>query len=227
MSGSCFIPHIINEVPCNILSSTRPFVDDLKMYRPLHNPTYDFHILQKDLDAFAKCSKLWQLNVSYEKKNAMCCITTIEMNVFSGHSVKFFLQEMVFATLLLFVIGPEIHQSLKCSAIAERSSKIAKCVLNALKHKYIEHCRNASVAYCQLIFESHTISLFSDIGLLENIQKPSLVLLSAKFFVVYMSLIILPGRKCSAWNQWNIASLNFAWFVVIKLCSGFPTTSFA
>lgn len=71
-----FLMYITN---VSYISGKKHFAGDLKIYRPLHGPAYDFHILQRNLDEFGKCSELRQLNVCHEKCHVHDIKQTAEM----------------------------------------------------------------------------------------------------------------------------------------------------
>uniref|UniRef100_A0A0M3IPT2 Reverse transcriptase domain-containing protein n=1 Tax=Ascaris lumbricoides TaxID=6252 RepID=A0A0M3IPT2_ASCLU len=56
----------INDVSDKISSVCKLFADDLKIYRPLHDPAADFHVLHSDLAVFGEWSKSRQLDVSHD-----------------------------------------------------------------------------------------------------------------------------------------------------------------
>lgn len=57
----------VDDFSDSFLSSIKSFADDFKIKHSLHDAACDFHILQRDLVALTKWSKLWQLNASHEK----------------------------------------------------------------------------------------------------------------------------------------------------------------
>ena len=61
----------INDIPRNITSNTKFFVDDMKVYRVLRDTKEDVQELQKDLPRLESWSNNWQLRFNTDKCEAM------------------------------------------------------------------------------------------------------------------------------------------------------------
>ena len=163
----------INDLPECIQSTCKIFADDVKIYRPLHDPGFDISILQADLIRLSDWSRTWQLGISYEKCKVLCfnfshdCPLCIDDHVLDSDASS--VRDL--GVLFTSDFGWKPH----CSCLCSKAFRIANCILRALSFKCILHFRKAFVAYCRPVLEYCTQiwspSTVSDICCVENIQK--------------------------------------------------------
>lgn len=101
----------------------------------LHDPAYDFRILQNDLRGFAKCSKLRQLNVSYEK----CLVLHSNLR----HKCFLKLEDAFFSTTsgvrdLDNTADPKLHCRLQSCTVDGKSLKIVDWLLRVSQHRHVD-----------------------------------------------------------------------------------------
>ena len=71
MLGPILFLIYINDISRNIMSSTKLFADDMKLYRTLRDTKKDVEELQKDLIRLESWSHVWQLKFNTDKCEAM------------------------------------------------------------------------------------------------------------------------------------------------------------
>ena len=69
--GTHFISHLYNDISRNIMSNTKLFADDMKVYRILRDTKKDIEEIQKDLTRLESWSNDWQLKFNTDKCEAM------------------------------------------------------------------------------------------------------------------------------------------------------------
>lgn len=175
----------VNDVSDKLSSACKLFADDLKIYRPLHDPAVDFYSLQKDLDTFSDWSKTWQLVISEHKCKVMhinfhheCALT---LDGFRLKPVEDGIRD------LGVKLRPDLDPSTQCTEVFSKAFRVANCILRSLQHRCLDHYRKAFIVYCRPILEycSQVWSPYEtkDILLVEKVQKNFTRMAFRKVFV--------------------------------------------
>lgn len=170
--GPLFFLLYINDLPEQLNSSCRLFADDLKIYRVLHEPAIDFHILRNDLLKLENWSKAWQLDISAEKSHVM--------HINFMHECPLYLCDSVLpCENVVRDLGVYISSDLKwhqhCSYLYRKAGAVSNFILRSLQYKTLENFRLAYVVYCRPILEYCTPvwspSTVVDKKLIEDVQR--------------------------------------------------------
>ncbi|KHN83464.1 putative RNA-directed DNA polymerase from transposon X-element [Toxocara canis] len=139
----------VNDLPKSLLSCCKLYADDVKIYRPITDPQFDY----------SKCFVL-HLNFSAECPLHLCVFDLPAKEVMRNLGVY---------------VSSDLNWHNHCVEVSRRAAQVANYILRAVQYSSVESYRKAFVAYCRPILEYCTQvwspSVKRDIEMIERVQR--------------------------------------------------------
>jgi hypothetical protein len=165
----------INDLPDTINSHVFMFADDVKIFRSIIDPPYDFLMLQRDLNCIQLWCETWDMEVSSEK--------SLHLQLFMKHDCPFYFSGQQLNSYgdndtvrdLGLLVSPSLNFSDHISMICTKSQCIGFLILRAICFPNIRIYRKCFITYVRPLLEYCTVvwnpSSVLLIQQLENVQR--------------------------------------------------------
>ncbi|KHN81359.1 putative RNA-directed DNA polymerase from transposon X-element [Toxocara canis] len=162
----------VNDLPKSLLSCCKLYADDVKIYRPITDPQFDYNVLRPDMISLEQWSQLWQLDISPEK----CFVLHLNFSTECPlHLCGFDLPAKEVMKDLGVYVSSDLNWHNHCVEVSRRAAQVANYILRAVQYSSVESYRKAFVAYCRPILEYCTQvwspSVKRDIEMIERVQR--------------------------------------------------------
>ncbi|KHN89022.1 putative RNA-directed DNA polymerase from transposon BS [Toxocara canis] len=162
----------VNDLPKSLLSCCKLYADDVKIYRPITDPQFDYNVLRQDMISLEQWSQLWQLDISPEK----CFVLHLNFSTECPlHLCGFDLPAKEVMKDLGVYVSSDLNWHNHCVEVSRRAAQVANHILRAVQYSSVESYRKAFVAYCRPILEYCTQvwspSVKRDIEMIERVQR--------------------------------------------------------